>query len=39
MELYGVQCLALENKHSAQLGGGFHCVTNDICREDVHKFG
>lgn len=39
MEFYGVKCLQLENKHSIQLGGGFHCVTNEINREDTYNFG
>lgn len=39
MEFYGIKAIGLENKYAVQLGGGLHCVTNDIYREDVHGFG
>lgn len=39
LEFYGVKVLSLPIKHACQFDGGFHCVTNDINREDVHGFG
>ena len=39
MEFYGITAIGCENKYSVQLGGGVHCVTNDIHREDTHGFG
>ena len=39
MEFYGITPVPMSNKYAMALGGGLHCTTNDIHREDVHGFG
>ena len=39
MEFYGITPVPMSNKYTKALGGGLHCTTNDIHREDVHGFG
>ena len=38
LEFYGVTPLIVTNRQMCHLGGGCHCNTNDINREDVHGF-
>ena len=38
MEFYGINPIPILNKYTRMLGGGNHCTTNDIYREDVHGF-
>jgi len=34
LEKYGIECAMLPMRHQRTLGGGFHCVTLDLDRED-----
>ena len=34
LERHGIECAMLPMRHAITLGGCFHCVTNDLIRED-----
>jgi len=35
LEKYGIECAMLPLRHAITLGGGFHCITVDVDRQDV----
>lgn len=39
LEYYGVKTLRCKNTFGRELGGSFHCMTNQYNREDVHGIG
>ena len=36
LDLAGIEVIPMTLRHSRTLGGGFHCVTLDLCRQNTH---
>ena len=37
-DFYGVQTVPMAHTYARHVGGGFHCMTNDLVREDTYGF-
>lgn len=37
-DFYGIEVLKMPHHYGRQVGGGFHCMSNDLKRKDSHGF-
>lgn len=35
---YGIETIPMAHTYARHIGGGFHCMSNDVVREDTYGF-